>query len=57
MGSGFQALAETWDGTSWLVQSPTSPLGGILNSVACTSGIFCLAVGGSGSSPLAETQS
>ena len=39
-----QALAQEWNGTSWKVVS--SPLGGQLTSVSCSSPTFCLADGG-----------
>jgi hypothetical protein len=55
-------LAETWNGTSWTIQSVPSPSGGTsgtLTKVSCTSATFCEAVGswsgGSGEVPLAET--
>jgi len=55
-------LAESWNGTSWTIQSVPSPSGSTsagLSSVSCTSPAFCEAVGsffgGSGQAPLAET--
>jgi hypothetical protein len=58
----FVALAETWNGTSWSLQSPPSPTGSsgsILFAISCTSGSACTAVGVFGNSagkevPLAE---
>ena len=46
---GAQALAETWDGTTWSIQSiPTPPTGGFLSlaSVSCSAPGACVAVGG-----------
>jgi hypothetical protein len=58
----FVALAETWNGTSWSLQSPPSPTGAtgsILFGMSCTSATACTAVGVFGNSsgknvPLAE---
>jgi hypothetical protein len=47
-GHGDSPLAETWNGTSWTLQSvplPAGALGGVLNSVSCTSATACTAVG------------
>ena len=49
-GAGEVPLAETWNGTSWQVQSVPGPAGeGIstLRTVSCVSAAFCEAVGGS----------
>jgi hypothetical protein len=42
------ALAEAWNGSSWSVQEPPSPVGAkgaYLGSVSCTSSTSCIAVG------------
>lgn len=62
-GTAGAVLAETWDGTSWALQSVPVPSGSTaqgLNQVSCTSATFCEAVGdyidSSGATvPLAET--
>jgi hypothetical protein len=41
-------LAETWNGTTWTLQSSSNPAGAhdsFLNGVSCTSANFCVAVG------------
>ena len=49
--SGTQVtLAERWNGTSWLVQTTSSPAeatDSVLSGVSCTSSTACVAVGGS----------
>ncbi len=47
-GTGFQALAEVWNGTTWSI--PTTPnaspsLHDVLNGVSCSSTTSCIAVG------------
>lgn len=49
-----QTVAEVWDGTEWALQTTANPTDGELKSVSCPSPTDCLAVGTSGSSPLAE---
>lgn len=46
-GGANGTLAETWNGTSWSVQSTSSPgsYSNVLNSVSCISSTFCVAVG------------
>lgn len=46
--SGYQPLIESWNGTSWSIQSVTLPSGGKtgqLFGISCTSGSNCLAAG------------
>jgi hypothetical protein len=48
-GNPVGTLAERWDGTHWAIQhtpNPSGPPGSFLNSVACSSASFCIAVGG-----------
>lgn len=60
--SGYQPLAEQWDGSSWTIQTvpiPAGAQGGALESVSCASAVSCTAVGsvattGGESLPLAE---
>jgi hypothetical protein len=53
--SGWDALAERWNGTSWAIQSTPNPAGATLNSVSCTSATACTAVGANSAGfPLAE---
>lgn len=60
-GHPVQALAERWNGVSWIVwngsfwalQATQDPFGAIfdtLNSVSCASATSCLAVAGNGKS-------
>jgi hypothetical protein len=47
----YQPLVETWDGTSWTIVPSASASGtdpAYLNSVSCTSSIFCMATGSVG---------
>jgi hypothetical protein len=47
-GDGDSPLAETWNGTTWALQSvplPTGALAGYLTGVSCTSASACTAVG------------
>ena len=61
-GHGDALLAETWDGTSWTIQTvplPAGGLGGSLVGVSCSSASSCIAVGSYADSsntnqPLAE---
>jgi hypothetical protein len=42
-------VAEAWNGTSWVSQTPVTPTnGGFLNGVFCTAANACTAVGGNG---------
>jgi hypothetical protein len=60
--SGYQPLAEYWEGVSWTIQAvpiPAGAQGGELESVSCASAASCTAVGfaaaaGGESLPLAE---
>ena len=62
-GTAGGVLAETWNGTSWALQSVPVPSGSsnqVLHQVSCTSATFCEAVGSDNDSsgavvPLAET--
>ena len=46
------SLAESWNGTSWTIQSAPSPSGySVLSAVSCTAAGACTAVGTSGTSP------
>jgi hypothetical protein len=52
-------LAESWDGTTWTIQTTPSISAAFLTAVSCTSATACTAVGGQenstgGTSPLAE---
>ena len=60
--SNNMPFAERWNGTAWTEQtapSPTGAVSGTLSGAACTSSIWCTAVGsyveGSTAKPLAET--
>ncbi len=56
-GGGSQVLAERWNGQSWSIQPTPDPATAShagLASVSCTA-VNCIAVGTSGSSPLAPT--
>jgi hypothetical protein len=47
-GSGAQALAESWDGTTWSLRPAPAPAGAVsaqLLSVSCTAASACTAVG------------
>jgi hypothetical protein len=48
------AFAERWNGTAWKIQPIPNPASGNLDSVACTTAANCIAVGSTGSGPLAE---
>jgi hypothetical protein len=49
------ALVESWNGTSWSVQSTPAVSGASLASISCPSATMCMAVGSiSSSTPLAE---
>ena len=41
------ALIEMWDGSSWTLEPPSGPIGGVLNGVTClgSTGSDCVAVG------------
>ena len=61
VGAQGLAIAETWDGTSWKLQSVPARAGATssaLNGVSCTAAPRCVAVGwyydGSTSQPLIE---
>ena len=47
--SGFEPLAEHWDGAHWSNMSVPA-VGGLFQSIACPSPTVCVAVGGAGSS-------
>jgi hypothetical protein len=54
-GHASGALVESWNGTSWSLQSAPNVSGAALNSISCPSASVCMAVGSSSSStPLAE---
>lgn len=55
IGGHELALAERWDGTSWSVEHPPSPLGAELTSVSCTSPTACTAVGADNNGLLAAS--
>jgi hypothetical protein len=45
-GAASVPFAETWDGTSWTVQTvPYPPKGGYMSGVSCTSPSDCVAIG------------
>jgi hypothetical protein len=56
-GSSASTLAERWDGKTWAIQPTPSPgpTGSGLHGVACPTTRTCIAVGGSSTSPSAET--
>ena len=52
-GNGSGPFAAQWNGTSWSLQTPLTPVGATaaaLNAIACTPGGTCMAVGSSTSS-------
>jgi len=51
--SGFRAIAERSDGANWQLESTPSNDGDTrLTGVSCPSRVFCMAVGGTGESPV-----
>jgi hypothetical protein len=48
------AVAESWNGSTWTLQSPVSPAGAWLAGVSCTATNNCEAVGRDTAGPLAE---
>ena len=55
-GGGFQALAEHWDGATWLVDIPLDLSQGRMRGAAAVGGIATLAVGDSSSQTLTEVR-
>lgn len=53
-GSSATAIAESWNGSTWALQSPVSPAAAVLDAVSCTAVNNCEAVGRAGRSGLAE---
>lgn len=53
-GKTASAVAESWNGSSWALQSPVSASGSVLSGVSCTSASNCEAVGWDGRLSLAE---
>jgi hypothetical protein len=57
-GTGYDdPFAETWDGTTWIVQNmptPTSTLPAAMNAISCTSASACTAVGSGSDSSLKD---
>jgi hypothetical protein len=49
------SLIEAWNGRRWLVQSTPPEFSSELHAITCTSTTACMAVGFSGTGPLAET--
>jgi hypothetical protein len=59
-GTGFTAVVEQWNGSSWAQMSLPNPEGIELRGISCPSASFCMAVGntqfqGEGASPVAYT--
>jgi hypothetical protein len=48
------AIAESWNGSTWTLQSPVSPAKAWLSAISCTATNNCEAVGRDGAGPLAE---
>jgi hypothetical protein len=52
--SASTAVAESWNGSTWTLQSPVSPTKAWLSAVSCTATNNCEAVGSDSAGPLAE---
>jgi hypothetical protein len=48
------AVAESWNGSTWTLQSPVSPAKAWLSGISCTATNNCVAVGSDSAGPLAE---
>jgi hypothetical protein len=48
------AVAESWNGSTWTLQSPVNPARAFLSGVSCTATNNCEAVGADSAGPLAE---